>query len=37
VRAVISNGFTTLRARDWKTLVGTSYPFLRREFLLAAE
>jgi len=37
VRAVITDGIAEFSARDWNALVGDSYPFLRHEFLLAAE
>lgn len=37
VRAVITDGIEEIDARDWNALVGDSYPFLRHEFLLAAE
>ena len=37
MRAVVTDGIEEIDARDWNTLVGDSYPFLRHEFLLAAE
>ena len=37
MRAVVTDGIEQIDARDWNTLVGDSYPFLRHEFLLAAE
>ena len=37
MRTVITDGIAEFGARDWNALVGDSYPFLRHEFLLAAE
>jgi predicted N-acyltransferase len=37
VRAVIAGGIERLDAQGWNALVGDNYPFLRHEFLLAAE
>lgn len=37
MRAVIAGGIDKFDARDWNALAGDSYPFLRHEFLLAAE
>jgi len=37
VRTIITDGIAEFSARDWNALVGDSYPFLRHEFLLAAE
>ncbi len=37
MRAVITDGIAEFGARDWNALVSDSYPFLRHEFLLAAE
>ena len=37
MRAVITDGIAEFGARDWNALVGDSFPFLRHEFLLAAE
>ncbi len=37
MRAVITDGIAEFSARDWNALVSDSYPFLRHEFLLAAE
>jgi predicted N-acyltransferase len=37
VRAVVTDSIGEIDARDWNALVGELYPFLRHEFLLAAE
>ncbi len=37
MRTVITDGIAEFSARDWNALVGDSYPFLRHEFLRAAE
>ena len=37
MRAVVTDGIAEIGARDWNALVGDHYPFLRHEFLLAAE
>ena len=37
MRAVVTDGIAEIRARDWNALIGEHYPFLRHEFLLAAE
>ena len=37
MRAVVTDSIGEIDARDWNALVGELYPFLRHEFLLAAE
>jgi predicted N-acyltransferase len=37
VRAVVTDGIAEFGAHDWNALIGDDYPFLRHEFLLAAE
>jgi len=37
VHVVVTDGIDAFRERDWNALVGVRYPFLRHEFLLAAE
>ena len=37
VRAVVTEGIAEIDAHDWNALVGDRYPYLRHEFLLAAE
>lgn len=37
MRTVIADSIADFRARDWNALAGKHYPFLRHEFLLAAE
>ena len=37
MRAVVTDGIAEFAAGDWNALVGDAYPFLRHEFLLAAE
>lgn len=37
MRTVIADGIAAFAARDWNGLAGDRYPFLRHEFLLAAE